>query len=114
MRIALALAALSLSACVMPTDTAATRPTEVRLGGTTMTVAFSDGSVCRAQVPMEGGAGRLEGCAHALDWSVIIKRRNFLEPIFGAAVAPYARITLSDGAGQTWAFRTPVDPATPR
>lgn len=85
-------------------------PQKVTIGGSSMRVAFSDGEVCRAEVGMEGGAGRLEGCAHPFDWQVTILRRNFLEPFLGAIVAPYGRVTLSDPASdRSWSFRTPFE-----
>jgi len=99
--------ALSLVGCSVATGPSA-RPEAVSLGGERMSVRFSDGVVCRTDVPLTGGQGQLAGCAHPLDWSVTIHKRNYLEPVFGAVVSPYAHIDLSNGTGRNWTFRTPL------
>jgi len=99
--------AILLAACAGLPGVSA-RPEAVSLGGERMSVRFTDGVVCRTAVPLTGGQGQLEGCAHPLDWAVTIHKRNYLEPVFGEAVSPYAHIVLSDGSGRNWAFQTPM------
>lgn len=98
---------LSLAACSGKTEYLP-QPQTVSLGGDHMKVRFSDGLVCRTSVPLTGGQGRLAGCANPLSWSITIQKRNPLEQVFGEAVSPYAMIVLSDTAGQSWTFETPV------
>ena len=89
---------------------AATFPPEaVRLGGDSLAVEFPNGVTCRATVPLTGaGEGGFDaGCPQPMRWALTITKRNYLEPIFGAAVSPYARVVISDGSGRAWVFRTP-------
>lgn len=98
---------LGLAACAMGQSP---RPETVRLGGETLAVVWPNGVTCRASVPLTGGAGRLEGCPHAADWQVRIVKRNYLEPILGAAVSPYAHVTVTEPSGRATHFRTPPLP----
>ncbi|MCY1127323.1 hypothetical protein OU426_10710 [Frigidibacter sp. RF13] len=103
MRIAFAflLSLIALPASATPV------PERVWLGGERLTVYFPNGVTCRADVGQTGGAGRLEGCPHAADWQVVVRKRNYLEPLLGAAVSPYAVVTITDGRGRVTRFRTP-------
>ncbi len=103
----IALPLLALAACALP-EGAAPRPDRVSLGGTQMAVSFPDGTRCTADVPLTGGTGQLSDCAYPLDWQVAITKRNYLEPILGVAVSPYATVSLTDAAGRTTQFRLPV------
>ncbi|HQY43023.1 MAG TPA: hypothetical protein PK450_02500 [Paracoccaceae bacterium] len=84
------------------------RPVAARLGGERLSVTFSDGQVCHAEVPMTGGAGHFADCTDRGDWQVQIRKRNLLEPLFGAAVSPYGRITVTGPTGRDWVFVTPL------
>lgn len=100
------LLSLVLCACALPPG-GEPRPERVSLGGTRMTVSFADGTRCLAEVPLTGGSGQLSDCAHPLDWQVTITKRNYLEPLLGNAVSPYARVRLTDAAGRVTFFRLP-------
>lgn len=97
---------LALAACVLPNQ-GTPRPERVSLGGTQMAVSFPDGTRCTAEVPLTGGSGSLSDCAHPLDWQVTITKRNYLEPLFGALVSPYASVRLTDASGRVTFFRLP-------
>lgn len=100
------LLSFALGACALPQG-AAPRPERVSLGGTQMAVFFPDGTRCTAEVPLTGGSGSLADCAHPLDWQVSITKRNYLEPLLGAVVSPYASVRLTDNAGRVTFFRLP-------
>jgi hypothetical protein len=95
---------LVLTACAVPSTP---RPEAISLGGDRLVARFPNGVSCRATVPLDGGAGRFEDCPHEATWEVEIIRRNWLEPLLGAAVAPYARITITGADGRETLFRTP-------
>ncbi len=95
-----------LGACALPQG-AEPRPERVSLGGTQMAVSFPDGTRCITEVPLTGGSGHLSNCAHRLDWQVTITKRNYLEPLLGPVVSPYASVRLTDPAGRITFFRLP-------
>lgn len=82
-------------------------PVSASLGGERLAVTFSDGEVCHADVPLTGGAGTFADCPDRGEWQAHISKRNLLEPIFGAAVSPYGRITVTGPTGRAWVFVTP-------
>ncbi|WP_284164261.1 hypothetical protein [Frigidibacter sp. SD6-1] len=98
--------AFLLSLLALPV-VAAPVPDRIWLGGERLTVYFPNGVICRADVGLTGGAGRMEGCPHAADWRVMVRKRNYLEPLLGAAVSPYALVTITDAQGRVTRFRTP-------
>ncbi len=103
---------LSLSAALLLAGCAewgarAVHPVAARLGGERLAVTFSDGQVCHADVPMAGGAGTFADCPDRGGWQATIGKRNLLEPIFGAAVSPYGRITVAGPTGWARVFITP-------
>ncbi|EEW24424.1 hypothetical protein [Rhodobacter ferrooxidans] len=98
---------LGLAACV---GTGPSRPAEVRLSASTLTVMMADGRRCDA--PWAAGAGRMQDCG--LDWQVVVDKPNPLRRAFvdlsqalGLAVTPMARISLTDATGQTYGFTSP-------
>ena len=99
------LAALALAGCAALIGMA--RPDGVSLGGESLAVHFTDGVTCRANVPQAGGEGEFENCAHPAHWQVAIHKRNYLEPVFGAAVSPYATITILTEGDRRTVFETP-------
>lgn len=106
-RRALALTAgLALAGCANWPVPAA-QPVSAWLGGERLAVTFSDGRTCHAQVPLTGGAGTFADCPDRGDWQAIIHKRNLLEPVFGRAVAPYGRITVTGPTGRVWVFVMP-------
>lgn len=105
----LLLLSLLVAACAAPSAPTA-RPMKVDLGGSRIDVRFSDGARCMADVPMTGGEGAFGDCDKAWTWSVAIHHRNLLEPIFGAAVSPYATIRLTGPEGRSYLFQTPYVP----
>lgn len=107
-------ALLILSACALPpigTGPVAARPVEARLasgaGADRLAVVFSDGVICHAQVPRSGGQGQFADCAHPARYAVVVRARNILEPIFEAAVSPYATVTVTDTDDRVKAFALP-------
>lgn len=85
-------------------------PARATIAGDQMTVVFTDGARCTATVPLAGAAeGDFAACPHPWRWQVEILRRNLLEPIFGRAVAPYARIAVTGPAGKVRRFKIPFD-----
>ena len=83
------------------------RPDAVSIGGSVLAVQFTNGETCTATLEPTGGAGTFAGCGGAT-YAVTITARNPLEPVLGAAVAPYADVTVTSGDGVATAFRTPV------
>ena len=106
MRAFVLVAGLSLAACAQG-FAPESHPVTASLGGERLSVTFSDGRVCHAAVPLTGGAGRFEDCPDRGDWQAEIRKRNYLEPVFGAAVSPYGRIILTAPSGRNWVFVTP-------
>lgn len=109
-RLALAGVAL-LSACAGFPAGPAPETAVLASGGTAgdqLEVKFSDGSNCRALVPPTGGQGVFEGCPQARGYEVTIHHRNLLEPIFGAAVTPYARVAVTAASGRVTTFILPT------
>lgn len=98
-------AVLALAGCTPPGGAA--QPFLVQLGGTSLRVEYPNGIVCRAEVPMDGGSGRFADCPLDVTWTVDVRKRNYLEPVMGSYVEPYATITLTDGAGRAWVYATP-------
>jgi hypothetical protein len=103
-RIVLALI-LPVAACAMLGS--APRPDAVSIGGSVLAVQFTNGETCTATLDATGGTGTFAGCGGAT-YDVTITARNPLEPVLGAAVAPYADVTVTSGDGVATAFRTPV------
>lgn len=99
------LAVLALAGCALLTGPA--RPDRVSLGGEELSVHFTDGVTCRAAVSATGGEGTFDGCVHPARWQVVIHKRNYLEPVFGAAVSPYATVTILSEGGRPTVFQTP-------
>mgnify|MGYP000890740856 CR=1 FL=1 len=101
---------LLAAACAAP-QARAPHPLRAEIGGTRMEVRFSDGARCLAEVPVAGGEGGFgPACPHAWHWQVTVRHRNWLEPIFGAAVSPYADILLTGPGGDEARFRVPYTP----
>lgn len=94
-----------LSACAALAP--APRAVEAGISGDVLRVVFSDATVCRVRLAAEGGAGRLPDCAVDAAYAVTILARNPLEPVLGAAVAPYAEIEIT-AAGVVSRFVTPL------
>jgi hypothetical protein len=96
---------LPVAACAMLAS--APRPDAVSIGGSLLAVQFTNGETCTATLDPTGGTGTFAGCGGAT-YAVAITARNPLEPLLGAAVAPYADVTITSGDGVATAFRTPV------
>jgi hypothetical protein len=99
------LAPLLLASCAAMTPTP--RAVEAGIAGDVLRVAFSDGSACRATLGPEGGAGAFPDCTAGAAYAVTVLARNPLEPVLGAAVAPYAEIEVTV-AGTVSRFVTPL------
>lgn len=100
------LAGLGLAACVQGRGPLA-NPVLATIGGERLAVTFSDGQVCHAAVALTGGAGTFDDCPDRGGWRAEIRKRNLLEPIFGAAVSPYGRVAIIAPGGRAWVFVTP-------
>ncbi|MBS0565004.1 MAG: hypothetical protein JSR87_11175 [Proteobacteria bacterium] len=110
MRPRLLILPLLAAACAAP-FASPPHPLRAEIGGTRMDVQFSDGRTCRVEVPMTGGEGGFgPACPQDWHWQVTVRHRNWLEPIFGAAVSPYADILLIGPEGATARFRVPYTP----
>ncbi|NBO20386.1 MAG: hypothetical protein EBU97_00145 [Rhodobacteraceae bacterium] len=93
----------------------APQPVDARLSQTTLTVALSDGTLCRT--PWAAGAGRLDQCGPGFDWRVtVVERPNLLRRLWvdgmralGAegAVPPMAQVVLTGDDGQSHSFTSP-------
>lgn len=104
------LTGLLLSACTQPGTPVpdAARLSSGGAAGDRLEVDFTDGRTCRALVAPGAGQGVFENCPEAQEWSVAIRHRNLLEPIFGAAVTPYADIAITSASGRITTFRVPT------
>lgn len=96
-------AALILSACAtMPAPQP--NPERIDLLSNRLTVHFSDGSRCSADIAA-APSGRLSSCAVAMDYSVTIRHKIYV-PGAEALMEPYATVRLtraSDGRVFDWA-----------
>lgn len=97
---------LAVAACATGVGQRA-NPVSATIGGERLAVTFSDGQVCHAAVPLTGGAGTFDDCPDRGGWQAEIRKRNLLEPIFGATVSPYGRIVVTAPGGRTWVFLSP-------
>lgn len=108
----LALICLALvSACAQPPEAAVPQAATLASAGATgdrLAVRFSDGATCRAIVPSTGGEGVFDACPQAQGYAVDVRHRNLLEPVFGAAVTPYATVTLTAASGRVTTFDLPT------
>ena len=95
-------ALLALSACAAPPPQP--NPARIDLLSDRLTVHFSDGSRCSADIAA-APSGRLPGCAVAMDYSVQIRHKIHV-PGAEALIEPYATVRLtrpSDGRVFDWA-----------
>jgi hypothetical protein len=99
------IAPLALSACAALTG--APRPEAARISGDTLSVRFTDGATCRAALTPAGGEGTFPDCGGAA-YAVAIAGPNFLEPLLGDAVDPYATVAVTSADGQVSRFKLPV------
>lgn len=83
------------------------RAADVGLTSAELTVWFQDGEVCRAPMQAEGAQGMFLDCRHPVRFNVRIERQNWLQPVLGDMVAPYARIEIVAPDGRVQRFRTP-------
>lgn len=110
MRVAAVFAALGLLAgCVeAPAPLAAplARPERIDLLANRLTVHFSDGTACRADIAA-APTGHLAGCATAMDYAVTVQHRVWVQ---GAEpfMEPYASVRLTRLAdGRRFDWQTP-------
>lgn len=102
-RLALALLVPLLAACAWPQAHAV--PDRISLSARVLTVVFTDGTTCRADIVVLP-AGRLTDCAYPIHYEVVIERQSHLralDPLF----SPYATVLLRDDRGRRWTWRTP-------
>lgn len=93
------------------------QPQAARLSHDLLTVTLSDGSVCRAAWPAEGGAGRLDPCGPGFSYAVTeVANPNPLRRMFTGltdaldaegTVPPMAEIVIADATGRTTVFVSP-------
>lgn len=93
-------------------------PQAARLTADQLIVTLSDATVCRAPSGPQGGTGRLEACGPGFDYAVTPEAspnllRRFAEAAFGVlgaegALAPVGRVVLTDAAGRSYDFVSPV------
>ncbi|WP_444455121.1 hypothetical protein ACTTAI_07265 [Rhodobacter capsulatus] len=99
-------AALALSACAslaVPVTAPEPNPERIDLLANRLTVHFSDGSRCSADIAA-APSGTLPGCAVAMDYSVTIRHKIHV-PGAEALMEPYASVRLtrsSDGHVFDW------------
>jgi hypothetical protein len=89
-------------------------PQAARLSADQLTVVMSDGTSCKAPI----GAGEMPDCGTGLGYRVdLVENPNLLrrviEGAFGAlgadgVLAPLAEVTLTDAAGRTYRFVSPL------
>jgi hypothetical protein len=107
MRLSLSLAALAtLSACAAAAPQMLANPERIDLLENRLSVHFSDGSICRADIAA-APQGRLPGCATATDYAVVIHHKVWVQ---GAEpfMEPYATVTLTRAAdGRRYSWQTP-------
>jgi hypothetical protein len=115
MRFALAalVATTTLAACA----TAPASPERVTLDRDLLTVAMSDGSLCRGPAPGTGAeagwSGTLTGCAWSYPYRVEIDPgtnpvRFVLQEILGdRIIGPIATVMITDATGRDRVFQTP-------
>ncbi len=92
-------------------------PSEARLSDTTLTVVLSDGTTCRAEWAVAGGAGRLDPCGAGYDYTVTVAEnpnvlRKLVDGLFAALGAdgvspPLGTVVLTDAAGRDFTFASP-------
>lgn len=96
------LAALALSACAS-LAVPAPNPERISLLSDRLTVHFTDGTRCTADVAA-APSGNLAGCAVAMDYDVAVHHPIWV-PGAEAMMEPYATVTLTrraDGRRFTW------------
>lgn len=108
-------AVFALGACAaLPSITA--RPTALRLGDEVMTLALSDGSLCRAHW-RAAASGPFEACA-GFGYEVRLEQNpNLLRKITqdldlalgGGLTIPMAQVVITDPRGRDYLFTTPAD-----
>lgn len=91
--------ALMAGACAAP----APRPETLRLSADQIRIGFSDGRVCRAPLAAQG---HIADCPVPVDYRVTGLRQNWLRPVLGDLVEPFADVTVI-AAGNRYVFRTP-------
>lgn len=82
----------------------------VRLNSRELTVLFTDGVQCRAPMGPGGGEGVLPNCPHNAQYGVLIDRQNFLSPVLGNFVSPFAEIVVKVEGERPQTFTTPAGP----
>ena len=95
-------ALLALSACAAAPPPQP-NPERIDLLSNRLTVHFSDGSRCSADIAA-APAGALAGCAVAMDYSVTLRRQIHI-PAAEGLIEPYATVRLtrhSDGRVYDW------------
>lgn len=113
------IAALALAGCAaLQTGPV---PQAARLSAEVLTLTLSDGTVCRANWAVAGGAGRLEPCGPGYGYAVtVVENPNILRQLFtgltealGAegTVAPMAEVVITDAMGRDHVFVSPPPPA---
>ncbi|MDX5402123.1 MAG: hypothetical protein LPJ93_06980 [Rhodobacterales bacterium] len=88
-------------------------PQEARLSAEVLTLVLSDGTVCQADWAASGGAGRFEACVPGFAYAVeVVENPNPLRQVVQAlvgegALAPMARVVITDAAGRAHVFASP-------
>lgn len=102
---------LMLGACAaLPVAPA---PQEARLSDQELVLVLSDGTACRADWAAAGGAGRFEDCGPGFSYAVeTMENPNPLRQVVQAlvgegALAPMARVVITDAAGRAHVFASP-------
>lgn len=92
-------------------------PQAARLSADTLTLALSDGTVCKAPWAEAGGSGRFQDCGQGFGYAVdVVENPNLLRQLFtgltealGAEghVPPMAEVVITDAMGRDHVFVSP-------
>lgn len=92
---------------------AAPVPQGARVSAEVLTLTLSDGTTCRANWAASGGAGRFDACGPGYSYSVEVMEtpnplRQLVQALVGeGAMAPMARVVITDAAGRARVFASP-------
>lgn len=88
-------------------------PQEARLSDQELVLVLSDGTSCRADWRAGGGTGRFEDCGPGFSYAVEVMQnpnplRQVVQALVGeGALAPMARVVITDASGRTHVFASP-------
>lgn len=98
-RLVLPLSVLMLAGCA----TQPPEPVSLRLTSDRVRVGLSNATSCEGPL---AARGRIEDCAVPLDYRISGLRQNWLKPVLGDLVEPFADVEIT-AAGRAYHFRTP-------